>query len=87
MTFRTLAAIAALVLTSTAAVAEECTPESIQAQQGELIAAIEDLAARDPERAQQLVLDFQAKVNEAAASEDEEAVCKAFDELMAVATG
>lgn len=78
-----IAALAVLSVTATSALA--CTPADVEARQGALIAAVQNLMATDPARAQQLVAQMQEEMNKVATEEDEAAVCVLMDRLTAEA--
>ena len=76
---------AALTLAGTGAIA--CTAEDVQAKQGALVAAVQNLMAVDPAKAQAIVVQMQTELEAAAANNDEAAVCEMMDRLTAEAAG
>ncbi|MCK0121256.1 hypothetical protein MWU61_11950 [Loktanella sp. F6476L] len=82
---RILATVAVVVISANQALA--CTPEDVQAKQGDLIAAVQTLMAVDRGKAQALVAQMQTELEAAAAAGDEAAVCEMMDRLTAEAAG
>jgi len=85
MTRTIVAAFAILTLGATPALA--CTEEDVLARQDTLLAAIQALLAVDQAKAQAIVADMQTKMDAAAQSGDEAAVCDIIDAAVAEATG
>ncbi len=75
--------VAMLAISGAAAMA--CTPEDVQARQGPLVAAVQNLLATDPAKAQAIVIKMQADLDQAAADGDEAATCVIMDEALATA--
>lgn len=82
---KTLTTAALLMTVGTSAFA--CTAEDVQAKQGALIAAVQNLMAVDPAKAQAIVVQMQTELEAAAAKNDEAAVCEMMDRLTAEAAG
>lgn len=80
-----LAATAIVVLSATSTLA--CTSADVEAKQGALITAVQNLMAVDPAKAQAIVVQMQAELEAAAATGDDTAVCDMMDRLTAEATG
>ncbi len=83
MKFFTTVFVGALVLSTSAFAEDVCTPEVITAKTEEMNAAVTTIAASNPEKLEQLLTEFQTSFQTAAMNEDEQAVCAAFDALLA----
>jgi len=74
-----------LMVMSSAAMA--CSADDVQAKQGALLTAVQELLKTDPAKAQALVLEMQTKMAEINENNDEAAVCVLMDRLTAEAAG
>ncbi len=84
MTFRlgTAFLIAATCATASAATAE-CTAEEMQKKATDLTMAVQQLAATDPSRMQELTLKMQDVSTKLAQGGTADEVCAAYDEILA----
>jgi len=85
MTRTFISAIAVFAFSAGAALS--CTAEDVQDRQDALLAAVQQLMAVDPTRAQAIVIQMQADLDTAAANNDDTAVCRIMDAALATATG
>jgi hypothetical protein len=77
-----LAALALTVAFSAPALAEECTAELAQAKSMEVNAGLQKLAAKDPQRMQEVATEMMEKSAMFENAEDLSEVCEYYDDLL-----
>lgn len=87
MMFRTLLCAATIGIGSAAGAQETCTAELIQAQSEDVAAALQTIAARNPDRMQDLTATLQEQMTSIQNGGDIGQVCAFFDEVIAEAAG
>lgn len=84
--FKTLTAALAIGLAFGTA-ASACTADDVQERQGALLTAMQMLVAVDPAKAQAIVVQMQADLDQAAADGNDAATCAIMDTALATARG
>jgi len=77
------AAVAITVTASSAFASDSCSPADLQKKSMELNTQLQALAAKDPQKMQQLTVKMQTQATAAQTSGDMGQLCKLYDELLA----